>query len=248
MKETVLRLNSTYLENERSVWICEPESVSRARDLVVFLDGELYRDRVGALAVIEEVRGQVADSWFVFVSEKSPEARWLECPCYPPFAGFVGDELLSRLASGYVDFAKIKRRVLAGLSYTGLAAAFVAKEYPLSFQRIITQSGSFWWNDCWLVEEFRRLGQKFPVEFWLDVGTQEIRENVRHREDVVQVVSQIEGVRRFRDALLAQNCVVQYREFEGNHDYASWNRSLVDALKWAVPLSNPRSVANCQNT
>jgi len=102
--------------------------------------------------------------------------------------------------------------------------------------RGISQSGSFWWNDCWLVEEYRRLEQKIPVEFYLDVGTQEIRENVRHREDVVQVVSQIEGVRRFRDALLARGHAVRYNEFDGGHDYAGWNRTLVDALKWAVPL------------
>ena len=77
--------------------------------------------------------------------------------------------------------------MLAGVSYTGLAAAFVAKEYPGTFQRIISQSGSFWWNDCWLVEEFRRLERK--TEFYLDVGTQETRENVRHGEDLVQFVS-----------------------------------------------------------
>jgi hypothetical protein len=90
-KETVFQLNSSYLQNERSIWVREPESISRASDLVVFLDAERYRDRVGALDVIAELRGQVADSWFVFVSEESPEARWSECPCYPPFAGFVGN-------------------------------------------------------------------------------------------------------------------------------------------------------------
>jgi enterochelin esterase-like enzyme len=232
MRETSLRLKSSYLQNERSIWICESESVSGPSDLVEFLDAEHYRDGVGALSVIEELRGQVADSWYVFVSYQSRETRWRECPCYPSFARFIGEELLIWLASGYIDFKRIKRRVLAGLSYTGLAAAFVAKEYPGSFQRIICQSGSFWWNDCWLVEEFRRLEQKIPVEFYLDVGTQETRENVCHREDLVQVVSQIEGVRRFRDALLARGHVVRYQEFDGRHDYACWNRTLVDALKW----------------
>ena len=65
MTETVLRLNSSYLENQRSIWICEPESVSGASDLVVFLDAEHYRDHIAALSVIEELRGQVADSWYV---------------------------------------------------------------------------------------------------------------------------------------------------------------------------------------
>lgn len=243
MRETVLQLNSSYLQNERSIWICEPESVSGASDLVVFLDAELYRDGVGALSVIEALRGQVADSWFVFVSEQSPEARWRECPCHRPFAGFIGEELLTWLARGSIDFTRIKRRVLAGLSYTGLAAAFVAKEYPGAFQRVISQSGSFWWNDCWLVEEFRRLEQKIPVEFYLDVGNQEIHENIRHREDVLQVISQIEGVRRFRDALVAQGHAVRYNEFDGRHDYACWNRTLADAHKWGLPLPGLRPIA-----
>jgi enterochelin esterase family protein len=142
---------------------------------VVFLDGERYRGRVGALSVIEEIRHQVADSWFVFVSEESSEARWRECPCYPPFAGFIGEELLSWLASAYIDLSRIKRRVVAGLSHTGLAAAFVAKEYPAAFHRIISQSGSFWWNDCWLVEEFLRLEQKFRLSSIWTLGRGKFR-------------------------------------------------------------------------
>jgi len=238
MKETVLQLNSSHLQNDRSIWICEPQSGSDATNLLVFLDAEVYRDRdlIDALSVIDEMRGKVADSWYVFVSHQSWDTRRRECPCYSPFARFIGEELLIRLASGYIDFTRIKRRVLVGVSYTGLAAAFVAKEYPGSFQRIISQSGSFWWNDCRLVEEFRRLEQKIPVEFYLDVGIQEVHENVRHGGDLVQVVSQVEGVRRFRDALLAQSHGVRYNEFEGGHDCACWNRTLVDALKWAVPL------------
>jgi enterochelin esterase-like enzyme len=144
MRETVLQLHSPYLQNEPSIWICEPESVSGASDLVVFLDAEPYRDGIHALSVIEELRGRVADSRYVFLSHQSWDTRWRECPCYPPFAGFIGEELLIWLASGSIDFKRVKRRVLAGVSYTGLAAAFVAKEHPGSFQRIICQSGSFW--------------------------------------------------------------------------------------------------------
>jgi len=229
------RLKSYHLSNERSVWIHGPAHSATANSLVVFLDGERYldRDRMDALAVIERLQGQIADAWFVFVSEESAEARWRECPCYPPFAQFIGEELLPWLAE---KLAIPERRVLAGLSYTGLAAAFVAKELPGAFQKIVSQSGSFWWNDCWLVEEFWKLKGKLPVEFFLDVGTQEIQENVRHREDVFQVVSQIEGVRRFQDALRHLGHSVRYEEFDGGHDYAGFRQTLPSALKWAIPL------------
>jgi len=59
--------------------------------------------------------------------------------------------------------------------------------------------------------------------------------NVRHREDVLQVVSQIEGVRRFRDALRSTGHSVSYLEFEGGHECAAWKEALPTALRWALP-------------
>jgi enterochelin esterase-like enzyme len=132
MREIVLQLNSSHLQNERSIWVCEPESVVGASDLVIFLDAEFYRDRMDTLSMIEELRGQVADSWYVFVSHQSRETRWRECPCYPPFAGFIGEELLTWLASGYIDFKRIKRRVLAaGLGRQAISAAAAGLENSL---------------------------------------------------------------------------------------------------------------------
>ncbi|MEF3366139.1 alpha/beta hydrolase-fold protein [Methylocystis sp. 9N] len=232
--EVVIRLRSSHLENERPIWIREPRNIANASNLVVFLDGELYRDHVDVSTVIEDLQGEIADAWFVFVSAGSPEARRLECPCYPPFSRFIAEELLPYLENTHIDFNQVRRRTLAGLSYTGLAAASVAKDFPAAFQRVISQSGSFWWNDCWLVEEFRRLNSRIPVEFYLDVGSREIYENVDHGY-VLQVVSQIEGVRRFRDVLANLGHSVMYQEFEGDHDYKCWNKTLSDALRWCLP-------------
>ena len=64
-----------------------------------------------------------------------------------------------------------------------------------------------------------------------------------HREDVVQVISQIEGVRRFRDTLVAQGHAVRYNEFDGRHDYACWNKTLADAHKWGLPLPASGQIA-----
>jgi enterochelin esterase-like enzyme len=235
--EVVARFKSVHLQNERLIWVRPPRDRSSAGHVSIFLDGDLYRDRVGANSVIDSLQGDIADSWFVFVSTASVEARRLEGPCYPPFARFVAEELLPWLSIQHRELRRVRTRTLIGVSYTGLAAAFVAKECPGIFQRVISQSGSFWWNDCWLPEQYRA-SARVPTDFYLDVGTQERAENVRHREDVLQVVSQIEGVQRFRDALRLTGHSVRYVEFDGDHDFAAWRRALPEALRWALPVSS----------
>lgn len=237
MHETVEKLKSLHLDNERPIWIREPAQRATAKSLTVFLDGELYRDKVGAVTVIDTLitEQKIADSWFVFVSMESVEARWKECPCHPPFAQFIARELLPWLERQHPEIRGVRQRVLVGLSYTGLAAAFIAKEFPGVFQKVISQSGSFWSDDGQLTAQYRGLRQRVPTEFYLDVGRRETQENVRHREDVLQIVSQIDGVRRFRDVLLAHGNEVNYVEFDGGHEFAAWKKTLPAALEWALP-------------
>lgn len=234
---------SKVLGNERPIWIRRP-SVGSCETLTVFLDGEFYRDRVDAPSVIDALQGEIADSWFVFVSMGTIEARWRECPCHPPFAQAIVEELLPWLHLRFAEIWTVQKRVLVGLSYTGLAAAFVARQYPDMFQRVICQSGSFWWNDCWLVEQIR-VQPPTSTAYFLEVGTNEVQTHVRHREDVLQVVSQIEGVRRFRDALHGTGHAVRYVEFEGGHEFAAWKRMLPDALRWALAVRSGVPTTPC---
>lgn len=243
MNEVINRFKSVHLQNERTVWILAPREPSSVENVTVFLDGELYRERVGAISVIDDLGGGIASSWFIFVSMESIEARWVECPCYPPFAKFLVEELLPWVEAR-CEMKSIRQRTLVGLSYTGLAAAFVAVEYPGVFHRVISQSGSFWWKDCWLPERYRSASQT-PTEFYLDVGTEEVQENVQHREDVHQVVSQIDGVRRMRDALILAGYTVKYVEFDGGHEFAAWRQTLPEALRWALP--NPTQPGRVSN-
>lgn len=238
MRESHHLLNSEILANERSVWIRRPPGDgSVVRRVAVVLDAEFYRERVGAVALWDELeaRGQIAPAWVVFVSMHSVEARRRECPCHPPFARVVGEELLPWLARRHAELGDpAVERVLVGLSYTGLAAAFVALECPGMFGRVIAQSGSFWWNDCALAARFAALGRALPTAFYLDVGDRETAQNVQHA-DVLQVVSQIEGVRRFEEALRRTGHEVVRVDFEGGHDFAAWKRTLPGALRWALP-------------
>lgn len=237
MSETVHRLRSVELGNERSIWIRPPAAGTVAAPLVIFLDGELYRGHVHAVEVIEELRARhaIAEAWFVFVSYYEVAARWVECPCHPPFARFIVQELLPWLARTEPGIAAAPYRVLAGLSYSALAAAFAVREFPGTFQKMICQSGSFWSEEGKLVEEIRRAGRHFGAEWYLNVGSRERQTHVEHRPGLVQTMPQIEGVQRCRDALRATGHTVHYAEFDGGHEYAWWGKTLPEALAWALP-------------
>jgi enterochelin esterase-like enzyme len=239
MMESVRRLHSLHLGNERAIWIREPRDRTTSHNLVMFLDAELYRDRIGARSVIEALQGEIADSWIVYVSEESAASRRRECPCYAPFSRFIAEELVQFLGGEVLDFATVTRKALVGVSYTGLAAAYIAREYPETFQDIVCQSASFWWNECWLVNEYRGFPSRYDLAFYLDVGTREKQENIDHG-DVFQRVSQIDAVRRFRDVLLDGGVPTCYREFDGGHEYEKWAQTLPDALRWCVPVTSPR--------
>lgn len=240
MTETVHTFKSASLGNERSIWIRAPREPARPYGVAILLDGELYRDRVEAPAMIAELetKSGLANTLIVYVSMHSMEARWIECPCYPPFAEFINRELLPWLERLHPAIAASRERVLIGLSYTGLAAAFVALHAERPFSHIIAQSGSFWSQDCWLTEQYRLRATRLPTAFYLDVGTKETATHVRHKEDVLQVISQIAGVRKFRDVLGSQNYEVNYREFVGGHEFAAWKKTLPDALRWALPAAS----------
>jgi|HubBroStandDraft_6_1064221.scaffolds.fasta_scaffold417481_2 enterochelin esterase-like enzyme len=237
MPEAHHLLKSAHLGNERSVWVIPPRDPTLSAQLAVFLDAERYRNRVGAVALLDKLTtaGALANTLFVFMSEQSAEARWRECPCHPPFARFINEELLPWLESHQAGANAASERVLIGLSYTGLAAAYVALQAKGRWTKVISQSGSHWSNDGWLTTQYQNLTQPLPVEFYLDVGIRETAENVRHHEDVLQVVSQIDAVRRFRDVLRATGHTVNYVEFDGGHDYSAWCQTLPGALRWALP-------------
>ncbi|HEY5228606.1 MAG TPA: GNAT family N-acetyltransferase [Opitutaceae bacterium] len=241
------RFRSAALSNERDIFVHVPAS-GRCSALLVFLDSEIYKDRVGAPQVVDTLveRGAIEEPAVVFVSFCTTDARWIECECHPPFASFIVDELLPWLAARFPALGEAKARVLLGLSYTGLAASWVGLERPGAFQAVVSQSGSYWWNDCWLCRQHRIAPGTTLPSFYLDVGTRETAENVTHKDDLVQVASQISAVREFRDVLKAAGATVNYQEFEGGHDGACWTRMLPVALKWAVSSRTKFPTMNLQ--
>jgi enterochelin esterase family protein len=230
-------IDSRALCNHRSIWIYGPVNGGAVSNLVVFLDGELFLKHLDALALINRLAAEheLADSLFVFVSMHSQAARLSECSCHPQFARFIAVELVEFMEVSYPELKKVQQRVLAGVSFSGLAAVFTAGQFPGVFQKIIAQSGSFWWKDCWLIKHLSKMTKRLPASFYLDVGARETEIDVEGdpTEDTFQSTSQIDSVKQLRDTLAGQGCPVNYVEFSGGHEAKEWAQTLPGALIWA---------------
>lgn len=235
MPEIHHTLKSSILGNERSIWARVPEKTKAKLNLLIILDAELYRNRVQAPGILEELfdNGTLSDILVVYVSYANMDTRWIECPCYPPFASFIAHEVQPWIESNYPSVIGARERVIAGLSYTGLAASFVALSHDGLFTKVISQSGSYWSNDCWLSNQLDHIKLKNPPAFFLDVGDKETQEYVWHKEDVIQTKSQVAGVEHFREKLLKNGYAVRYDTFPGGHSAEAWATSLPNALRWA---------------
>lgn len=240
MRELIHKFSSKYANNERTIWVLEPRDTAKPYDLAIFLDAELYREKIDILSVLNELESSgFGNTLYLFVSCESTETRWRECPCHPPFAWFILKELMFWIEQQYPLAMTSSNRALIGLSYTGLAAAYVALQSEGLFTAVLAQSGSFWWNDCWLTSDVSSRQGDHRMKFYLDVGCEERETYVQHKEDVLQIVSQIEGVERFRDALIAKGHEVHYRIFEGGHNFACWKQTLPDALRLVMSNTAP---------
>ncbi len=235
MIESEHRIVSAALGNARTLWVERPAAATPVRAWLVVLDGEFYRAGVGARATLGALRaeGRLAATAVVYVSNVDLPTRSRECPCHDPFAVFLAEELAAWWAATFPTDGVPRHRVLVGLSYTGLAAAFVALRYPLLFDRVIAQSGSFWWNEAWLADAYAHAPEPSATQFWLEVGQRETATNVAHANGAFQRLSQIEGVGRFRDELARRGQACRYTTFDGGHDFRAWAKTLPQALRWA---------------
>jgi enterochelin esterase family protein len=218
----------------RPAWfLAGPRASSHA--LCVFLDGEFYLERAGALAVLEKATadGRIPSMSFAFVRSNGPQSRHEDLVCNERFAHFVAEDVL-QWARNQLGSIRSEGNLVCGLSLSGLASAHAALKYPGVFSAALSQSGSFWWSDCrfaGLVRDHQKIGSRH----WLSVGDEEIQEDVSHPPTGMhQGVSQIAGVQAAVDALTAAGAKVRHHVYRGGHAFDPWRDELTEALQWLV--------------
>jgi len=167
---------------------------------------------------------------FAFIDHLNMKAREQDYTCNDQFGKYIGETVIPWLQQK-ISGLRPGHHLIGGLSLSGLAAAWLALQYPGHFRYCLSQSGSFWWNDQHFI---KMAAQRAPVKarFWLSVGDQETE------VDDPPEVSQIVGVKNAREVLKSLGATVHYHEFHGDHDLKYWRAELEQALRWLLSDHN----------
>lgn len=217
----------------RRIWSVSPRPGIPSA-LLVFLDAELYLERVLAVEAVRQLEESnlIPPVASVFVSSNGPAARHADYVCDKAYARFLVEDLIPfvRRRSPAPAFERI---VLIGLSLSGLAAAHAALTTG-RFRAAICQSPSLWWERERLASALPDVGSD-PPAFWISVGDGETAAGVSHPPSgISQDTSQLDACNRGTVALRAAGYPVSHRVFHGGHDPVCWRDDLASALPWAT--------------
>ena len=239
LAERTLRCQSGMFE--RTVWSLAPPAGAPTA-AILFLDAELYLERVGAAAVVRrlQARGVIPPAVAVFLSAGGAAARHEDFVCRPEYARFVAGDLVGSVREEHPGVTEI---VIAGLSLSGLATAYVATRHPVVFRAAACQSPSFWWQRGRFAQDLPPATPAGP-KFWISVGSQETEAGLSHPPSGLwQGLTQVAGCLGTAAALRANGYRVSYREFDGGHDPEYWCDDLSLALPWALRRDRPPPAA-----
>lgn len=227
------QISSDLLASPRKAWV---HHEGKARTCLLFLDGELFTDRVKAPDVIASAQesGSLPPLACVYLSNLSAADRHEVYTCNERFAAFVALEMPRWIER---ELGRFERLFLCGLSLSALQSIFTGLKHPGIFAGILAQSPSAWWQDERLASSLDTLSS-FRGRFWLSVGTREVEENVSHPPTpLIQKTSQVASVRRLAKCMTKAGHDTHLNEYDGGHDPACWGAELPKALEWLLPHS-----------
>ncbi|MCF7788066.1 MAG: hypothetical protein K9N47_18230 [Prosthecobacter sp.] len=213
--------------------MCHPATAGDAKDCFLFLDGELYTERVKAAMILNEAQtaGLLPSVACVFLPNESTAGRHADYTCNEAFASFVAEEVPRWIER---EIAPFERIFLCGLSLSALQSVFTALRHPCGFAGVLAQSPSAWWEDEWLVKALPAMPAS-PQRIWMSVGTLELQTNVSHPPTpLVQKASQLDSVRRLSAMLRTNGHDIHLHEYNGGHDAACWAAELTESLAWLM--------------
>ncbi|MEU4206903.1 alpha/beta hydrolase [Rothia terrae] len=190
--------------------------------LLIVLDGDRYREN-GLLEDLQ--KSDFFDTTAVlFIETASHSDRAELFTKRDVFANFLQHHALPWVQE-LVPLPDAARRIIAGGSFGGLAAAELCRHYPDLARCATTQSASWWWNglsddvlEGTLLVDWKKTEAPSDIDVFVEVGCYE--------------GYLLSWNRAFREVLAEQGIRHTYREYSGGHDYACWSRGIIDSLRY----------------
>lgn len=109
-----------------------------------------------------------------------------------------------------------------GVSLGGLASTYIGYKNPNIFGNVLSQSGSYRYDDQWLTKKFEE-SERLPIKFYLNAG---LLEDAPYDTEPIMM----EVINNMRDLLIKKGYEVSYENFPSGHDYLSWGETLGTGL------------------
>lgn len=237
-KVTPATLKSMALKEDRALTIYTPpgyDGIQRS-DLLILFDGEDYdggpSGSFSMPTILDNLIAakKIGPTVAVLVNNSTGQ-RQRDLTGSPPFAEFIGNELVSWVRKNYRINPGASHVVVAGKSLGGLAASYCAFMHSEAIGNALSLSGSYWITKDWpnrpawplvegtgdLVVEFRK-SDRLPIGFYIAIGRFESGS------------SMLGTNRELRDVLLLKGYPVTYKEFNGGHETIWWRGSMANGL------------------
>jgi enterochelin esterase-like enzyme len=215
--------------DRRSIYLYRP-ALPGPYPLVVVWDGSDYLRRAKLVNIFDNLIAQERIRPVALAMiPNGGKARTIEYACSEATLGFLLGAVLPKAHQNLdlIDLAASPGAYgVMGASMGGLMALYTGLRLPNIFGRVLSQSGSFSFDDFDLVVYDLINGGPFrPLKIWMDVG----------RFDFSGLLS---TNRRMAGLLSLKNYSITYREYHGGHNYSSWRDDLWRGLEHLFGFSS----------
>jgi len=255
------RFKSSFLQNERSIWVYTPpgyQPTGARNDLLLIFDGDGAFNSLAPIILNNLLAKRRLSPIVAVLIGNAPGARVKELWHADPFNEFLAGELMPWVRQHYRVTADPRRTVVAGRSLGGNAAGYAGLKLSKLFGNVLAQSGGFMYRPTrpeifvavhpgqffeegfpeseFLAREFAT-HSKLDLRFYLEAG---LAEDITWQDPLPRFAypSLLAATRHLRDVLQAHGYPVHYNEYNGAHEVLSWRGTFADGL--IALLGNPR--------
>ncbi len=227
-----IRYTDKVLKKGRNIYVYLPNRYNsqrtKAYPVIYLFDAFIYLNRVEVPNILDNLinEGKIEPTIAVFFDTYSSTRKDILPLKYDFMSEFVSD-VVPLINSKYNVSSLPEENIIGGMSYGGLAAAFMAFYHPNIFGKVLGQSSSFWrdfeyldsegewFRDDWLINQYL-ISDKKQLKFFLDWGLQ---------ENWV-----LDSNRKMVKVLIDKGYEVKYIEFNGWHDWSNSRKTFVNGL------------------